>query len=73
MATSQPVGLLLAFPLQQKTKTNQGLLNLITKEGNILFNDPLNTFYLCGVGHMVKDDSDNQRKPASITGATLYN
>ena len=33
------------------------------KEGNVLFNDALNTFYLrlYGVGHMVKDDSDNER------------
>ena len=33
------------------------------KEGNVLFNDALNTFYLrlyC-VGHMVKDHSDNER------------
>ena len=31
-----------------------------TKEGNILFNDALNTFYLqlYGVRHMVKDHSD---------------
>ena len=31
------------------------------KEGNILFNDALNTFYLrlYGVGHMVKDLSDS--------------
>ena len=31
------------------------------KEGNVLFNDALNTFYflrLYGIGHMVKDDSD---------------
>ena len=30
------------------------------KEGNVLFNDALNTFYLrlYGVGHMVKDHSD---------------
>ena len=29
-------------------------------EGNVLFNDALNTFYLqlYGVGHMVKDHSD---------------
>ena len=34
------------------------------KEGNVLFNDTLNTFYLrsYGVGHMVKDHSDNQRE-----------
>ena len=33
------------------------------KEGNILFNDALNTFYLrlYGVGHMVKDYSDSER------------
>ena len=33
------------------------------KEGNVLFNDALNTFYLrlCGVGHMVKDHSDSEK------------
>ena len=33
------------------------------KEGNILFNDALNTFYLrlYGVGHMVKEHSDSKR------------
>ena len=33
------------------------------KEGNCLFNDALNTFYLWlyGVTHMVKDHSDNDR------------
>ena len=33
------------------------------KEGNILFNDALNTFYLrlYGVRHMVKDHSDSER------------
>ena len=33
------------------------------KEGNVLFNDALNTFYftvIC-VGHMVKDHSDSER------------
>ena len=35
----------------------------IRKEGNVLFNDALNTFYLrlYGVGHMVKDHSDNEK------------
>ena len=41
------------------------------KEGNILFNDTLNTFYLrlYGVRHnMVKDHSDSERrKPAVAT------
>ena len=33
------------------------------KEGNVLFNDALNTFYLrlYGVEHMVKDQSDSER------------
>ena len=36
------------------------------KEGQVLFNDALNTFYLrlYGVGHMVKYHSDSGRKPA---------
>ena len=35
----------------------------IRKEGNVLFNDALNTFYLrlYGVRHMVKDHSDRER------------
>ena len=43
------------------------------KEGNVLFNDALNTFYLrlYGVIHMVKDHSDSERKPAATTWATL--
>ena len=33
------------------------------EEGNVLFNDALNTFYLWlyGVGHIVKDHSDSER------------
>ena len=33
------------------------------KEGNVLFNDALSTFYLrlYGVGHMVKDHSNSKR------------
>ena len=43
------------------------------KEGNVLFNDALNTFYLLlyGVGHMVKYHSDSERKPAAATWAIL--
>ena len=35
----------------------------LMKEGNVLFNDALNTFYLrlFGFGHMVKDHSDSER------------
>ena len=34
------------------------------KEGNVLFNDALNAFYLWlyGVGHIVKDHSDSERE-----------
>ena len=36
---------------------------LYRKEGNVLFNDALNTFYLrlYGVRHMVKDHLDSER------------
>ena len=36
----------------------------LIKEGNVLFNDALNTFYLrlYSVGHMVKDHSDSERE-----------
>ena len=36
----------------------------IKKEGNVLFNDALNTFYLWlyGKGHMVKDHVDSHRE-----------
>ena len=38
------------------------------KEGNVLINNALNTFYLrlYGVRHMVKDYSDSERKPATL-------
>ena len=41
------------------------------KEGNVLFNDALNTFYLrlYGVGHMVSDSE--REKPAAATWATI--
>ena len=39
------------------------LLILNRKEGNVLFNDAFNTFYLrlYGVRHMVKDHSDSEK------------
>ena len=38
-------------------------LSLRNMEGNVLFNEALNTFYLrlCGVEHMVEDHSDSER------------
>ena len=44
------------------------------KEGNVLFNNALNTFYLrlYGVRHMVKDHLRfGMRKPAAATWASL--
>ena len=45
------------------------------KEGNVLFNNTLNTFYLqlYGVGHMVNDHSNSKRKHAAATWTTLSN
>ena len=47
----------------KKPKTTQ-TLHLDRKEGNSLFNDALNTFYLrlYGISHMVKDHSDSVRE-----------
>ena len=41
--------------------------------GNVLFNDLLNTFYLrlYDVGHMVKYHSDSEMKPAAAIWDTL--
>ena len=50
--------------------------NFLIKEGNVLFNDSLNTFYLRlhGIKHMVKDHSDSERgNLLPSTRATLFN
>ena len=56
----------------------------VRKEGNVLFNDALNTFYLrlYGVRHMVKDHSDSEKGnplpphrllfPISSKGSFIY-
>ena len=46
------------FVLSRETSCGRG-----RKEGNVLFNDALNTFYLrlYGVRHMVKDHSNSER------------
>ena len=43
------------------------------KEGSVLFNDALNTFYLrlYGVGHMVKDHSDRLFFPNISKGSFI--
>ena len=44
--------------------TEEEILCAVRKEGNVLFNDALNTFYLrlYGVRHMVKDHSYSERE-----------
>ena len=44
--------------------SNEHSTNWVRKEGNVLFNDALNTFYLrlYGVTHMVKHHSDSERE-----------
>ena len=46
----------------------------IWKEGNVLFNYALNTFYLrlYGVRHMVEDHSDNERRNPLSLHELLY-
>ena len=41
-------------------------------EGNVLFNDTLNTFYLrlYGIIHMSKDHSESESKPTAAIWAT---
>ena len=52
---------------RQKPVAGKGVgsvkVSLLQNEGNVLFNDALNTFYLrlCGVRHVVKDHSDSER------------
>ena len=46
------------------TSATPGVRHLSEKEGNVLFNGTLNTFYLrlYGIRHMVKDHSDRQEE-----------
>ena len=52
------------------------LVNLMwsIKEGNVLFNDTLNTFYirLYGIRHMVKDHSDSERGNPLLPHGLLF-
>ena len=45
------------------------------KGGSVLFNNALDTFYLrlYGVGYMVKDYSDSERKEGRKEGNVLFN
>ena len=56
--------------IMQGTRSLSGILLL---EGNALFNDALNTFYLrlYIVRHMIKDHSNSERVPTATTWATF--
>ena len=51
------------YDFRSQFNNNKTSHNFVRKEGNVLFNDALNTFYLrlYGVGHMVKDHSDSEK------------
>ena len=53
-----------AYMVKENSDSKRG-----RKEGNVLFNDALNTFliWLYSIGHMVKDHLDSERKPAATT------
>ena len=44
------------------------------KEGNVLFNDALNTFYLrlYGITHMIKDHSDSEKGNLLLPHGLLF-
>ena len=56
------------------TKGNYARLWAGRKEGNVLFNDALNTFYLrlYGIGHMVEDHSDSERENPLLPHGLLF-
>ena len=58
----------------KSTKFCESLIVAVRNEGNILFNDALNTFYLRlnGVGHMVKDHSDSERGNPLLPNRLLF-
>ena len=60
--TGHPHGNFLVLNIQVKNRYHVTCVKH-RKEGNVLFNDALNTFYLrlYGVGLMVKDHSDSER------------
>ena len=55
--------------LSHHNKGSDMYCHVCRKEGNVLFNDALNTFYLrlFDVEHMVKDHSNSERKPTAAT------
>ena len=61
--TSLYVKCAIAIFVNMRTRSSNCIDATILKEGNVLFNDALKTFYLrlYGVRHMVKDHSDSEK------------
>ena len=61
-------------PQRQTTRQINQTDGQINKEGIVLFNDTLNTFYirLYGVGHMVNDRSDSERGNPLLPHGLLF-
>ena len=57
-----------------KTLLPPCIVGMQQEEGNVLFNDALNTFYLWlyGDGHMVKDHSDSERENLLLPHGLLF-
>ena len=64
----------IAFISKRKLGAVTSVYRLSRKEGNVLFNDALNTFYLLlyGVRHMVKDHSDSERGNLLLSHRLLF-
>ena len=62
-----------AWTIKRKFTTKQVQKREGRKEGNVLFNDALNTLYLWlyGVRHMVKDHLDSERENTAVTWAII--
>ena len=64
MQTKNPKGKIETFSQITRLICTDGNMFEGRKEGNVLFNDALNTFYLrlYGIRHMVKDHSDSEKE-----------
>ena len=74
---SSPCSVSSRFPLSLSGPLPYNRCHITTfkrKEGNVLFNDTLNTFYLWlyGVVHMVKDHSDSERGNPLLPHGLLF-
>ena len=59
---------------RERDNTQSQYRTFSRKEGNVLFNDTLNTFYLrlYGVRHMVKDHSDSEKGKPLLPHRLLF-